>query len=133
MTPRLLRAFRATRYEAGGVAIGVGERSAAMDALLARHGARRAAFVTAWNPRSRRMPRGWNERMQRALRQAASGRVLAEGVGRGRCWAERHLLVAGDPRWLRALARRFRQHAILAIAAGAPARLVTAARNRSPA
>ena len=121
MTPRLVRAFRATRYEAGGIVIRIGQDGAA---LLARHGVRQAVFVTAWNPFSRAMPPGWNARMQRALRQAARGRLLAEGFGRGRGWAEHHLLVAGDPRRIRVLARRFRQHAIVAVLARGRARLV---------
>ena len=121
MTPKLARAFCASRYEAGGVAIRIGEAGAA---LLARHGARQACFVTAWNPFSRAMPRGWNERMQRALRQASRGRVLGEGFGRGRGWAEHHLLVEGDPRRIRVLARRFRQFAIVAVLVRGKARLI---------
>jgi hypothetical protein len=95
-----------------------------MDMLLARHGARRAGFVTAWNPRSRPMPRGWNDRMQARLRQAARSQVLAEGSGRAGRWAEHHLLLRGDPRRLCVLGRRFRQWAIVAVAPGRPARLV---------
>ena len=44
-----------------------------MDALLARHGARCAVFVTAWNPFSRRMPAGWNRRMQAAPASSGCG------------------------------------------------------------
>ncbi|MGK7868536.1 DUF3293 domain-containing protein [Falsiroseomonas sp. E2-1-a20] len=122
MTPPI-GAFLRTRYEVPGVAVRIGRRSAAMDALLARHGVRQAGFVTAWNPRSRRMPEGWNLRTQDRLRQAARGRVLAEGFGRGAGWAEHHLLLRGDPRRLRVLGRRFRQWAIVVVAAGRPARL----------
>lgn len=114
-------AYLRTVYEAAGLGVRIGARSAALDRLLGR---RRAAFVTAWNPRSRRRPRGWNERMQARLRQAARGRIVAEGWGRARGWAEHHLLVAGDPRWLAALARRFRQAAIVLVAPGRRARLV---------
>ena len=87
-------AYLRTAYEAGGVVVRIGRRSAAMDALLR---GRHAAFITAWNPMSRRRPRGW---------------------------AERHLLVAGDPRALAVLARRFRQAAVVAVAPGRAARLV---------
>jgi hypothetical protein len=124
MTPRLARAFAATRYEAAGIIVRLARRSAAMDALLARHGARQAGLVTAWNPRSRRMPPGWNARAMARLRQAAHGRVLADGFGRGAGWAEAHLLLAGDARWLRRLARRFRQHAIVLVARGRVPRLL---------
>jgi hypothetical protein len=114
-------AYLRTAYEAGGIAVRIGARSRAFDALLRRHRARSAAFVTAWNPFSRRMPEGWNGRMLARLRQAARGRVLAEGIGRAGRWWERHLLVGGDPRWIARLARRFRQNAIVVIAPGRPA------------
>jgi hypothetical protein len=114
-------AYFRTEYEAAGVVVRIGRRSAAMDGLLR---GRRAAFVTAWNPMSRRMPRGWNERMLARLRQAARGRIVAEGWGSARGWAERHLLIEGDPRALITLARRFRQVAIVVVAPGRKARLL---------
>ena len=125
MPPVLGAAFARTAYEAAGITVRIGRRSPAMDALLRAHGVRQAGFVTAWNPFSRRMPPGWNTRMQARLRQAARGAVLAEGWGRGRNWAEHHLLLADDPRRLRRLAQRFRQHAIVAVAAGRPARVLS--------
>ncbi|MDO9499905.1 DUF3293 domain-containing protein [Falsiroseomonas sp.] len=118
-----LRAFRATAYEAAGAVARIGRRSAAVDALLARHGVAQAGFITAWNPLSRRMPQGWNHRMQARLHQSARGRLLAEGWGRAKGWAEHHLLLEGDPRRLAALARRFRQWAIVTVAPRQPARL----------
>ena len=121
---RLLAAYRRTDYEAAGAVARVGERSPAVDALLRRLGARGGAFVTAWNPCSRRMPPGWNARMMARLREAARRLPSAEGEGSGRCWAERHLLLAGDPRRAAVLARRFRQNATVAVRVGAPARLM---------
>ncbi len=127
MRPALRAAFLRTGYEAGGVVVRIGRRSAAMDALLRRRGARAAGFVTAWNPFSRLMPLGWNRRLQARLRQAARGAVLEEGWGRGRSggrgWAEHHLLVAGDARRIAVLARRFRQHAVVTVSPGRRARL----------
>ncbi len=114
-------AYLRTEYEAAGVVVRIGRHNAAMDALL---DGRRAAFVTAWNPMSRRMPRGWNERMLARMREAARGRLIAEGWGSARGWTERHLLVAGDPRALVVLARRFRQAAVVVVAPGRLARLV---------
>ncbi len=119
----LMRAFARTRYEAGGATVRIGRRSPALDALLRRAGAREAAFVTAWNPFSKPMPRGWNDRMQARLRKALGARVIADGWGSGQAWAERHLLAAGPPRRIASLARRFRQHAIVAVAPGRPARI----------
>jgi hypothetical protein len=124
LSPEMRTAYGRTDYEADGLVTRIGRRSAALDGLLRRHGARHAAFVTAWNPYSRAMPRGWNDRMLARLRQAARGRVLAEGWGSGKGWAERHLLVAGDPRWIARLGRRFRQHAVVAVSPGHPARIV---------
>ena len=124
MTEALLAAYRRTEYEAAGAAARIGRRSAAIDGLLRRLGAREGAFVTAWNPLSRRMPVGWNARMMARLRAAARRLPRAEGEGRGRGWSERHLLLAADPRRAAALARRFRQNAIVAVRVGAPARLV---------
>ena len=120
----LLAAYRRTEYEAGGAAARVGRRSASVDALLHRLGARQGAFVTAWNPWSRRMPAGWNARMTARLREASRRLPSAEGQGRGRGWSERHLLIAADPRRAAVLARRFRQNAIVVARIGAPARLV---------
>lgn len=123
----LRRAYARTAYGAEGATARIGRRDAGIDALLARMGVRQGAFLTAWNPWSRRMPRGWNERMLARLQQAARRWPAAEGWGRGEGrglpWAERHLLVGADPRPLARLARRFRQHAIVVVRAGAPARL----------
>jgi hypothetical protein len=119
-------AYARASYEAGGVVARIGRRSATLDALLRAKGARQAGFVTAWNPFSRPMPRGWNERMLARLRQAERGRVLSEGWGRGKLWAERHLLIAGDPRRLAVLARRYRQNALVIVSPGRPARLLAA-------
>lgn len=130
MRAGLRAAFARTAYEAGGITCRIGARCAAMDAFLRARRWRSAGFVTAWNPFSRRRPPGWNARMQARLRTAVRGRVLAEGWGRGRRWAEHHLLIAGDPRGLARLARRFRQHALVLVVSGRPARLLPAATLR---
>ena len=118
MNPRLLRAYRATRYEADGVTVFVAHRSPAMDALLRRHGARVGVFVTAWNPMSRRMPAGWNVRMQRALGERLRRVTVLPAEGAWRGWREAHLLVLGDPTRMRVLARLFRQQAVVAVRVG---------------
>jgi uncharacterized protein DUF3293 len=124
MNRRLLAAYRGTDYEAAGAVARIGRRDAETDALLKRLGAREGAYVTAWNPWSRRMPPGWNARMMARLREAARRLPSAEGEGRGRGWSERHLLLAADGRRAAALARRFRQNAMVVARVGAPARLV---------
>ncbi|WP_431270395.1 DUF3293 domain-containing protein [Dankookia sp. P2] len=120
----LERAYRRSTYEAAGAVARIGRRSVAIDAWLARVGARQGGFVGAWNPFSRPMPRGWNVRMLARLRKAARRLPQAEGSGGDRRWRERHLLLAGDPRRLAMLGRRFRQNAIVTVRRGAPARLV---------
>lgn len=117
-------AYLRTDYGAAGIVVRIGRRSAAMDALLRTRGVRSAGFVTAWNPFSRRMPEGWNARMNARLRDVARGRVLAEGWGSARGWREAHLLVAADQRWVARVARRFRQNAVVMVGAGRKARLV---------
>lgn len=126
MNPALHRAYRRTDFEAAGAVARIGRRSAAVDALLARLGAREGAFVTAWNPYSRAMPWGWNDRMGDRLRQHVRRLRHAEGWGRaqGGGWAEQHLFVATDARRVAVLARRFRQNAIMAVRRGQPGRLV---------
>ncbi len=70
LPPRLLNAYRQTRYRVDRIRRDrINRRSTAMDELLTVYGAKAAVFVTAWNPRSRRMPAGWNQRMQAALKQ----------------------------------------------------------------
>jgi len=122
--PHLLRAYRATTYRSGDAAVRIGRHSAAMDALLARHRARTAVFVTAWNPFSRRMPERWNHRMQHRLCAVLRRwpALTAEGAWRG--WREAHLLVLADPRPVLRAAWRFRQCAVVLVRRGAVARLV---------
>ena len=121
---RLHDAYLRSEYEAAGAVAKIGRRSRDIDALLRRLGGRQGGFVGAWNPFSRRMPRGWNDRMLGRLRAAARRLPQAEGSGGHGRWRERHLLLAADPRRLAVLARRFRQAAIVTVRRGAPARLV---------
>src|SRR6185312_74915 len=108
----------------GPIAVRVGRRSAGADTILARYAAREGGFVTAWNPLSKRMPDGWNQRMQRALIAHTRRLPSLTGRGSGNGWFEEHLFVAVDPRRLSVLARRFRQLGIVVVSRGRPARLV---------
>jgi hypothetical protein len=123
MTPKLLRAYRSTRYEADGISVFVGQRSDAMDALLRRYGARVGAFVTAWNPMSRRMPRGWNDRMQGALLERLRRMAVLPAEGSWRGWQEAHLMVLAAPAYAGVVARLFRQRAVVVAQFGQPLRL----------
>ncbi|TCZ61286.1 DUF3293 domain-containing protein [Roseicella aquatilis] len=124
MSGSLTAAYAASGYEAAGAVAHVGRRSPAVDALLRRLGAREGAFITAWNPYSRRMPRGWNDRMHARLLEATRRLPRAGGWGGTDQWQEQHLLLGADPRRSAAIARRFRQNAIVAIRVGGPARLL---------
>jgi hypothetical protein len=130
MHARLLRAYRRTRYEAGGIVVRIGRCSGAMDELLLSRGVRRAVFITAYNPFSRKMPAGWNERMQRRLAWALHRRAFSAARGMWRGWSEEHLVVFGDPRPTCRIARRFRQNSVVLVRLRQAARLVEQARFR---
>jgi hypothetical protein len=119
----LLAAYRRTSYRVGCIRLRIGQRSPAMDALLRRHRVREAVLVTAWNPGSRRMPQGWNRRMQVRLRQHLSRFRWLCADGRLRRWREAHLLVLAPAAPVRRVARVFRQRAVVIIRQSAPARL----------
>jgi hypothetical protein len=119
--PRLLRAYRGTVYRAEGTEVRVGRRCPRK--LLERLDARTAVFLTAWNPRSRRMPAGWNHRMQRKLRPWLRRFKVVEAQGSLSRWHEAMLLVAGDPRPVARIALRFRQRAVVVLRYRASVRL----------
>jgi hypothetical protein len=121
MSPRLLRAYRDTTYLTAGITVRIGRR--VPDRLFARVDARVAVLVTAWNPRSRRMPDGWNRRRQRCLRRWLRRFAVLDAEGSLHRWREPMLLVAGDPRPLIRIAARFRQHAVVVLRRGQKARL----------
>ena len=119
VSPRLLRLYRRTDYVVDG------HRSMASDALLLRLNHRRAALITAANPRSRSMAEAWNRRMTRNLSGAVRRAISRPAEGRLGVWREAGLLVCGDLRPLARLGRRFRQNAIVLVETGRPARLLT--------
>jgi hypothetical protein len=122
--PRLLRAYRQTRYTADGIEIRIGRRNAVMDAWLADHGAQTGVLITAWNPRSRRMPCGWNARMQHRLVEHIHRCESVRADGRLRRWCEAQLLVLSSKRLAARVAIRFRQRGIVVVQRRHPARLV---------
>lgn len=111
--PSLLRAYRRTIYRVDTTPIRIG-RTAPLTGVL----------ITAWNPMSRRMPGGWNHRMQSRLEAATRRwptRPASGGLGR---WHEDHLCVSADPRRCRVIARRFRQRALVLLCRDHPVRLL---------
>ena len=127
----LRRAYLASTYHVAGLPLRIGRRSAAVDAVLAALGARAGGLLGAWNPRSRRMPAGWNRRAEARLRAATRRLRFVEAGGGTAGWQEHHLLLAGDPRCLAVFGRRFRQRAMVVLRRGRPPRLVWLEREAS--
>ena len=75
-------AYRATRYEATGLArpIIIGQRNSSLDAILAQHHRATWAFITAWNPRSEPTSDAENESANAALRSRVA--LLSDAAGR---------------------------------------------------
>jgi hypothetical protein len=122
--PLLAAAYLSTTYRidtpSGPIALRVGQRSDALDRLLKRRRLRAWAFVTACNPRSRRLP-GWRNLARQRRLQALSGRLgfaalPGAGVGDDPAWRpEPSLLLMGIGRArARRLARLLGQNAIVA-------------------
>jgi hypothetical protein len=118
----MLRAYSLTRYCAGGAEIRIGRR--APDILFKRLGTRTATLLTAWNPFSRRMPTGWNQRMLRQLHRHLRRFVVIDAEGSLHGWHEAMLLAGGPPPPVIRLARRFRQSAVVVLRRSARAQLI---------
>jgi Protein of unknown function (DUF3293) len=101
---RLLRAYRTTAYVVDGVVCRIGRRCPPGVA---------GVFITAWNPRSRLKPAGWNARMQKALAARLRRWPVRVAEGRGRGWREAHLLVDAPEAVVLRLALMFRQNAVV--------------------
>ena len=121
----LRHAYSKSRYNVAGVDLTIGRRSGALDGLLAGLGVRDAVLITAWNPRSKRMPRLWNEKMMAALRHRLGNTPALPAYNEWRGWAEEQLLVIGDRRRLAKIARHFRQAALVGLRRGQELRLVS--------
>ena len=130
----LLQAYLATRYIVveNGVwtEATIGMRSAAVDAVLARHGARSGVFITAWNPRSQPQQRAVNDAAQQRLEDVLRARRIAclphLGVGPDPAWESEHGALALDWNLDDAVqvAEAFGQNALVLVEIGQPARLV---------
>jgi hypothetical protein len=91
MSDELLREYERTQYvvlDDRGIsraAVGVGETSADVDAILADYGATSGVFITAWNPRSEPVDQDANDeandRLEADLDEAGSVILPHIGVG----------------------------------------------------
>jgi hypothetical protein len=120
----LERAYRETTYVVfvpggGTIELHPGQRSRALDRLLAGAGVRSWALITAWNPGSRPVPSWRNRyRQDRMFRLLwAWGCIVLPGAGipAGNDWApEESVLACGLPPGIaRRVARAFGQNAIV--------------------
>lgn len=128
-SPSVLRAYRLSTYEAGGVVARVGQPPSL---LPDRWSGRDLVLLSACNPGGRRLPDGWNRRMMTRLRQALRRHDMVEGAGRLGRWSEPLLLVAIAPGRGLAVARRFRQNAVILLRDRRPARLLLLIGPASP-
>ncbi len=89
-------------------------------------GAREAVLMTAWNPASHRCPANVNNRRMAALRSRLGDTpaLPAHSESAHGTWGEDQLLVVGDRRRLRVLARIFGQAAMLGLRRGQDVRLL---------
>ncbi|HUY32625.1 MAG TPA: DUF3293 domain-containing protein [Pirellulales bacterium] len=133
MNQELSEAYRRTTYYAdtprGRLAIHIGQFDAELDRLLADHGCRAWAYLTAHNPRSQRLSADENQRRQARLeRELRAGGWICfsgEGVGARGDWPpEISTLVLGvDEATATRLGEVFEQNAIVVGQFGKPAAL----------
>jgi len=116
--------YRASCYFAGAYLARIGQRAPALDARLRCWRVPEGVFIAAGNPRSRRMPAGWNVRRHAALRERLRGLPYAEGKGGAKRWWEAHCFIGICAARGKRLARLFRQTAMVALRHGAKARLI---------
>lgn len=132
----LIAAYLATDYVVAAsppFVLRVGRHSAELDRLMHLQGVDCAAFVTAWNPGSVRVPEDQNlatqERLERELR--AAGYTLIPGEGRdpaGHWPGEPSVLVLGLSRSRAVdIGRVYRQHAVVWVRCGTAVELVLVA------
>ena len=121
LSPALLRLYRRADYVvANRPPMRIGRRAPVAGETLAGD----AVLLTAANPRSRRMPSGWNARMNRALADAARRLRPLPAEGRLGAWREEGFLLEAAPARAAALGRRFRQNAVVVVKGGQPVRLM---------
>lgn len=134
ITPQKLEAYRSTAYAvddspAGPFAIRIGTNSTEADEACRDLSAESWAYVTAWNPRSERLPAAENIELFKRLVSNLDGRSLKWFPGRGVSaddrWAEESVFVPGLSRAEAVrLGQQFEQYAVVYGALGQPAELV---------
>ena len=138
---RLIAAYIDTTYwvvaQPEPIAVRIGFPNRSLDRALAVHGVSRWAFITAWNPHSKRRAHWFNAArhlaLLRTLRRASFVWVPAVAQGDAHDWPpEIGVLVLGIKRaQVRRLGRRFRQNAVVAGRRGGVAELVWCSRGEA--
>ena len=138
---RLIAAYIDTTYwvdaQPEPIAVRIGFPNRSLDRALAVHGVSRWAFITAWNPHSKRRAHWFNAArhlaLLRALRRASFVWVTAVAQGDAHDWPpEMGVLVLGIKHaQVRRLGRRFRQNAVVAGRRGGVAELVWCSRGEA--
>ncbi|NRQ48870.1 DUF3293 domain-containing protein [Aeromicrobium stalagmiti] len=136
MSDELLREYERTRYVVlddlgiARAAVGIGETSVDVDAVLDDFGAASGVFITGWNPRSEPLDQDSNDeandRLEADLTEAGSVILPHIGIGYDPAWEPEHGFFALDLAEAEAveLATAYGQNAIVVIGRGLPARLV---------
>jgi hypothetical protein len=136
MSAELLREYERTRYvvlDDRGIsraAVGIGETSDDIDAILADFDAASGVFITAWNPRSVPVDQDTNDeandRLEADLDERGSVILPHIGVGYDPEWEPEHGFFALDLSEADAieLAVAHGQNAVVVVERGRPARLV---------
>ncbi|MFP3801160.1 DUF3293 domain-containing protein [Paraburkholderia sp. SIMBA_027] len=130
--PAIIQAYRETHFCVEGDApltLRIGEKNETLSALHKASGATSSAFVTAWNPYSRRCDDETNADLQKKLIDELTTRSLCfvNGVGRHPAsdWAEPSLLVLRiSLEAAKELGNRYEQNAIVWCGADAVPELV---------
>ncbi|MET1038452.1 MAG: DUF3293 domain-containing protein, partial [Aeromicrobium sp.] len=136
MSHELMREYERTRYvvlDDHGIsraAVGIGQTSDDLDAILADYGAGSGVFITGWNPGSVPLDQDGNDeandRLEADLDQIGSVILPHIGVGYDPEWEPEHGFFALDLAESDAidLATAYGQNAVVVVERGRPARLV---------
>jgi Protein of unknown function (DUF3293) len=131
--PILRDAYLATRYvvmlDGRELALKIGEPSPELDRIMTARAVTMAAFVTAWNPCSERLPVAENlarsEALAAAVRDTGLETLPVVAGADDPDWTEHGLLILGaDATLASRLGRRFAQNAVVTVARGEAPQLV---------
>ena len=122
LPPELLLAFAETHYivhQESPFTMQIGQSCSELKALMAKHNALSAAFITAWNPFSQNLPAEENQARQDELiaNLKRRGLICIDGIGKhpSNNWpGEASVLVLSlDLEAAKSLARNYEQHAFV--------------------